>query len=601
MALEGVERWFDVGVNPPVRWRSRGCRAGTSHRVEQPTSGRQREWWPQPNKEVVLMAVPSGGGVAGSAGLDSGAFARRATGLTRELPARSTFFYNWLSIFPPIALAVGIFYALSAFPGGNLYVAYLLAFVIGVPINIAIGMLSSTMPRSGGDWILVTRVLGPYVGAVSTFFALATFAFAAAFIALATVTQAVGPSLAAIGLVTNNQSLTNLAGNILGSHTWTFVVALVALLAAGVLAGLGWRVSLRIFNWGTYLAIAGLVLAGLVVLVVSGASFVSAFNHFAQPVTNNPDSYHQIITSAQKAGVDTNPPFSWAATWPTLGAVLSTTIYAYVSIYVGGEVRRGAAIRTPVIMLGVLAATFAFLAAYTALFYSSFGKDFFTAINAISGSKDYPFSAPPYYVFLAAIAGQNGLLAWILGLTFLISYPLLLFVIVIQPVRVLFALAFDGLLPSRMADVSERWHVPQWALVVSLVGITAVLAWAVLNEFFFTVLAYTVLFQTTSMFLLCLSAALLPFRRKELWRGGTAAWTWGNVPVITVAGIGGMIGLAIVWLIFMSYEGLGIANRGQAVFTWAAVGLLGLVFFLVARAVRSRGGQSVTFSEIPPE
>lgn len=532
---------------------------------------------------------------------EGGAFVRNATGLTRELPATSAFFFNWVAVFPTTTLALVLFYALGAYPGGSLYVGYLLTPLIGGPIIVAIALLSSSIPRSGGDWVLVTRVLGPYAGSVSSVFAIASWYSAGAFIALATVTVAGGPIVTALGLVTNNSNLTSVATNVLSSQPWTFAISLVVLIVAGILAGLGWRASLPFFNVGMWLALGGLLLAGVVVLLVSGDSFVSAFNNFASPLTKSPDTYHQIITAAHKAGVDTNPAFSLSATWPTLGAVLSGTIYGYSTIYVGGEVRRGAVIRTPLIMLGVLVATLAFEALYTALFYRSFGGDFFVAINAIAGTKDYPFAASPYYVFLAAIAAQNSIVAWIMGFTFFIVFPLLLFTFLIQAGRILFALAFDGLLPMRIAAVSERRHVPQLALVVSLVIIGAILAWAVWSTTFFTVLAYLVLFQTTSMFLLCLSAAVLPWRRKEVWRGGSAVWTWGKVPVITVAGFAGMIGIVIVWVLYMSYPGLGITNRGQAVLIWAILGLFGLAFFVVGRALRQRSAPGLDFSEIPPE
>ncbi len=93
-------------------------------------------------------------------------FTRRASGLVREL--------SWFDVFVfvvagPAASGV-IFYSVSTaadFPGASLPLAFLVGLLIFFPITLLVALSSATMPRSGGLYIAVSRVLGPTIGYLS--------------------------------------------------------------------------------------------------------------------------------------------------------------------------------------------------------------------------------------------------------------------------------------------------------------------------------------------------------------------------------------------------------------------------------------------------
>lgn len=543
-------------------------------------------------------------GPAAGTGAEKGHFARQATGLVREVSTLNAFYMNWISVFPPLVLAVSVFWTLSVFPGANLYLAILLAVLVAVPIMVAVGSLSSVIPRTGGDYVLVSRTLGPYFGMVSSAFTLATFFIATAFVALSTVTVAIGPVLAAIGLVTESQTLESWAATVATSKNWQFGLGVGAILLATIPHAFGWRVALRFLGWATLFSVAGFVLVAIVALVRSGGDFTSSFNDVSQPVTGSPDTYDDVITSAREAGFDTTPGFSMTNTWPALGAILGFLgPYAYVSIYVAGELRRGASLRNMRTMVLSVVSAGVIIALFMALFFYSFGGEFFRSINIVNGTEDYPFAAPPLYPFLAMIAANNALVAWVIGLAFAIAFPLLLFVQFIVPIRLLFAYAFDGVLPFKVANVSPRRGTPIVALMLAVPVSTALLAWAVWSTGFFTVLAFVVLFQTSALVFLCLAGAVLPYRRPELWRAATSSKTVWGIPLLTITGIGGMVSAGIVLFLYLKYEGLGITDRWLALRDMAIVAAGAIVVFLVARFVRARQGSDLmqVYREIPPE
>ena len=61
---------------------------------------------------------------------------------------------------------------MSLYPGGNFFLALLLLLPMTLAFAYSFGMLTTAIPRSGGDYTLVSRVVHPVAGVVSSFFML---------------------------------------------------------------------------------------------------------------------------------------------------------------------------------------------------------------------------------------------------------------------------------------------------------------------------------------------------------------------------------------------------------------------------------------------
>jgi basic amino acid/polyamine antiporter, APA family len=539
----------------------------------------------------------------GAPGPRPGIFARRATGLVREVSPFSTFVFNMAGQPTSVFLAISIFLFLGVFPGGSIWLGFAMAAVVAITIAVCYGLFTSAIPRSGGDYVLVSRVTHPVIGLISSFFWTSGVILSIAFIALAFVTVGLGPSLTAVGLVSGSDSLVTAGNDLATSEGWQFAIGAALILVSALFLAGGWRWTTRIMNGLWVVMMLGLATVFFVLLFKSHDGFVNSFNQFAGSITGEPDTYNSIIDNAHQEGIDTSPAFSMDNTWPTWAAICSLSIFGWLSIYISGEVRR-ARDTTQMKVMGLASLVHIGIAAVlSAIFFAKFGRDFFIAINGINGTESYPFEVEPFYTFLTSIAGGSTVLAWWLLITFVAAFPLLMIPNITIAVRTLFAWALDGLLPSRIAQVSSRTHAPNFAIAVVVVLSIAILGWAVTNgEDFFSVLVEAVLVQLIAMTLIGIAAVLLPYRRPDAWRASATTQRFLGVPVVALAGGLLAVLLAGLFYVYMHYEGLGI-DKGQFVRDAAVVLGAALLTFFVARTARSRQGVDVDklATEIPPE
>jgi len=536
-----------------------------------------------------------------SQGESTGTYARRATGLVREVSPFSTLVFNMAGQPTAVFLAISIFFTLGLYPGGSIWLGFAMALVVAIVICVCYGLFTSAIPRSGGDYVLVGRVTHPVIGLVSSFFWTSGVILSIAFIALAFVTVALGPSLTAVGLVSGQDSLVTAGEDILVSKGWQFGIGTALILGSAVLLAGGWRWTTRIMNGLWAITMLGLATVFLVLLFKSHDGFVNSFNQFAGSITGEPDTYGTVIESAHKEGIDTSPAFSMDNTWPVWASICGLSLFGWLSIYISGEVRR-ARDTTQMKVMSLGAVLHIGIAAILAvLFFARFGHDFFVAINSLGES--YPFAAPPYYTFLASIAGGSTLLAWWLFIAFAAAFPLLMIPNITIAVRTFFAWALDGLLPTRFAQVSSRTHAPHYAIGLTVALSIVVLGWAVFNnEGFQSVLVEAILLQLVTMILIGVSAVLLPYRRPEAWRSSATTRRLFGVPVVAVAGGLVAILLTILYYVFLHYPDLGI-DKGQFFRDCAIILGAALLTFFIARTARLRQGVDVDklAAEIPPE
>jgi amino acid transporter len=540
-------------------------------------------------------------GVTEAAG--GGLFTRQATGLVRSVSPLSTLIFNCFTAPAPFVLAIALFWTLGAFPGANLYVALLLGYVAGFVFIFAVSTVTSAIPRSGGDYVFVGRILHPIAGIVSSFCFTAGVLLSAAGITLFMVTGAIAPSLSAIGIVSDSSTLLDWGATLGSSKGWQFGTGAVLIALACVLAASGWKWSLLVQNFVFVIAGLGLLVTAIVVLVQSGDDFVAKFNSFANPITGSSDSYHGIIDAATQAGVNLDPGSAFSNTWPAFGAVIGFSIYAFYSTHISGEVRQAGTWKTSAVMLGAAAINLVVCIVMTAIFFGGFGTEFFAAANAVNGTEDWPFAAPPFFVLLTSIAGGSATLAWFVGISLVLTFFVVLWLQIIQPMRALFAYAFDGVLPLRIAYVSPRSRVPVVSLAIVFLITAGIYIWAVYGSNFFTVYATAVMITVGALLLMSLAVIAFAHRRPEIWRGSVVTRRIAGLPLTTVAGVGALFVAVVNGWLFLKYPGLGITDRGDALRNVGIVVGAALVVYLVADFVRGRQGVrlSKAASEIPPD
>ena len=71
-------------------------------------------------------------------------------------------YYGWQQI--GLGYIIFIVAAWNLYPGASMEIATMIAAVAGVFMGVAYAMLSRVYPRSGGDYVFMSRILSPPVG-----------------------------------------------------------------------------------------------------------------------------------------------------------------------------------------------------------------------------------------------------------------------------------------------------------------------------------------------------------------------------------------------------------------------------------------------------
>jgi len=169
--------------------------------------------------------------------------------------------------------------------------------------------------------------------------------------------------------------------------------------------------------------------------------------------------------------------------------------------------------------------------------------------------------------------------------------------------RVIFAAAFDRVLPDRAAEVSEKRKVPFYSLILMLAPAVILAAiYAYSTTFRSYTLDATLVIAVTYLFS-AIAVVLLPFIKPDLWRASPASriklFGVQIVPVAGVITIGLLVFNLVEWLSNDNY----FVNNHDSLIYMGSMYVLAIVIFVIARIVRSRQGIDLGLinKEIPVE
>jgi APA family basic amino acid/polyamine antiporter len=533
-------------------------------------------------------------------------FLRNSTGLVRSASLFDLGIFNICGSLV-IPFATGLFWAYAVWPRTNFVVAIILGGIICSFTWVCWALLAATMPRTGGGYIFNTRILSPPIG-----FAADWLQFISAILAMALwttwlATVGFAGVFSIWGALRGNDNVAGWATTV-STENWVFLLGLALIFAVFGAAAWSLKKSLWLQNATFLISTGGLVLAVIVMLFTSQSEYISNFNNFAQPYTNEPDSYHSIIAQAREAGFTPHSVggYSLGDTIGSIFVVLTVSIWAWSSAYLAGEMRGArSASRQLKVMAGAGAIQILLILVATGLFLKAVGSDFFGSINYLNTIGENPLSAPPYYTLLAGVMVGNPIIAALIVFTFIFNIWSGLSQLIGATSRPLFAYSFDGILPQRLAAVNERTHTPIFAIGLLFLACIGVHAWAsYATTGFFEIWAYVGLFAFVMMAVTAISAILLPIRRRDDYERSPAKFEIFGIPAVQIAGVASLFTCGVYFALVFKYPSvLGTATLQKA---WAAVGIVvasAIVIFYVAKWVRRSEGirLEAAYAEIPPE
>ena len=527
-----------------------------------------------------------------SAGTDF--YVRQATGLVREIGLSSNIVINISAMSIPLALLVAT-QGTYAFPGANLPLIIVFTVILCIIPTLMYGWLGTAMPRSGGDYVFISRIINPVIGFAANFNITTWYVLFMAQFASLVAPFGIGDALTTIGVSTHNQSLVNAAAD-LSTHNWEFSIGLITLVISAVL------MSLKVSSWTRIvvvifaLSLVGVLIAGILTAVSSRGDFTTSLSRFGA-------SYSGMVAAAHRAGY-TGGGFSLGNTFNATPLAFATFGYAFTTVYAAGEIRapRRTMMKAFLWSLGIAGVVVFLLFLFAA---QTFGQDFLGSATYLSNvaPKSYPLATPPFYFLFVAMLTHSTVLITIMGISFVLAFFIVFPITFLIASRNLFAWSFDRILPSKVAEVSDRTHSPIIANAIILVVAALFMAFVVYGPSAFLTMVYTAgAAELLTFVVVAVAASVFPWRRRELYLGSPAAHKWFGLPAITVVGVLSLA-IYIYFLIpLLTNNTLG-ANATPGIIAMVVVVVLPFLIYAISYLVNRRRGVDlgIAFRELPPE
>jgi amino acid transporter len=496
----------------------------------------------------------------------------------------------------------------DAIPNSQLLTAVLISGVWVSFLVIAYSGLVVTIPRAGGDYVWQSRILGSGLG----------------FVMAATGWWFILWLWAPIyGSVLSEEFFQPLWAtfNSASGAAWfatsngTFVVTLITIGVAGLLVSLGMAGYAKVQKWCFLGGLLGMLIMVIIMLAVSKNTFISSFNDETAKLFGFKNSYAGTLADAGSSAIGYTPsPFGITGAfgqsmllvpmlmfyllWPNWGTTLYGEIRGandYKRVFAGMFFGLWTTVLLSVILL--------------ALFAKFFGFDFYQDVNALwidnafGTASAHALPIFPYPVMLVGWVVHNQAFQVILILLMSLWFFAWVGTLFLSSTRVIFAAAFDRILPDGAAQVSEKRRVPVWSLVLMLLPAVGLAALYSYNSTFHTyTLDATLVIAVTYLFS-AIAVVILPWRKPDLWAASPASrLKVAGVPIVPAAGVVtiGLIGYCLYeWLSNSAY---GVNNNDSLIYM-GAMYVLALIIYVGARIIRNRQGIDLSLinKEIPVE
>ncbi|HUK29360.1 MAG TPA: amino acid permease [Candidatus Acidoferrales bacterium] len=508
----------------------------------------------------------------------SAVFVREATGLVKQVSLLDAISINVSDMSAGAALAVVGFTTilLPSMSGVNIAIASLLAFTMLIPQFIIYTMMTLRMPRTGGDYVWVSRALGGVVGNVSALcgYTVGNLPYAS-LIALSAV-FAIGSSGVALGY--SNLLGLALPGNVSGADpTSQFLLAAVIVLVLVAINIIKPKAAYKMISAFTVIGIITLVIANSVLLIGGRGAVVNYINSLGIQGT----TYDSVASSYSGPFVD------WGA---TLSFVPYFALFTYPWVNaapaLGSEIKGKGTLKWNVPVSAVVAMLLT-TSAFATMYYVG-GFNFIQGAFANSNLVvNYSFN---FWTLAMGVAG-NSVISWIIAAGWVLWTVNILAYLIVVEARYLMAQAFDRFLPAKIAAVNRQGS-PYVAQIVDFIIIAVMIAGA---SFFYGtfVSLYGTIVGPMLYFALVGVAAVAYALRHETGKGRI---------VLVVCGI--LSAVVFLWLAFQLVSNAAVWGGNTFAYGFLVVtAVVGTAIYFGSKAYYHSKGIDITgaFKEIPPE
>lgn len=528
-------------------------------------------------------------------------FLRKASGLIKTASTTDVFIYDIGLVSIGLGLGFILYFGPAIYPGGNLFIATILAGIAMLCVGVGMITWTVTIPRSGGIYCFGTRIMWPPFAFTLSFVEASAWIFYGAFGAYYLTQLGLAPAITTIGIITGNSGIESFGATLAG-HWGTFLVGAGALLIGAVILITGMRRFFLTQKVVFTIAVLGTLVFLGTLLLTTHADFVRNFNTLmASRLNVGSDAYNGVIAASTKAGW-TNPSFDLGQTVLLANWAFLPLIGAAFSISIGGEIKQVTRGQTLGILGAIAWSVVVWVVAY-ALVYQSMGSNFLGAVTyaSVNGVTNAATPVAAYPTLLVAVGSNSVLLTVLIALGFLAWIWLWVPTQILYATRAVMAWSLDRVFPDMFGQVSERTHTPIPAIVLSMLAGLTFLALFSFTTFFQSVIFIEV--AVVAWGIVLLAGVFFPYRRAAMYeKSPISNIKILGVPVMSVAcGLGAIAAFAFFADLFADSFAAGHSFNSMAVLIgWFVAGF---VIFWVMKLVRRRQGVNVdlAFKEIPVE
>jgi amino acid transporter len=505
--------------------------------------------------------------------------------------------------------------------------AFLVVGLIVLVTGYAAGYVAAAMPRSGGGYVTISRIIHPSVGYMSGWLMFLAEAFSYGLIGVAV--------FEGVGIFFNIALATPAATpawlTTIGQPWFIFVGGLLLVWVFALIALLGTRMYGRLLQVMFYIPAA--ITVAFFAMWIAGALNPSVVEAGVQSVMGA--SPQQMVDLAIANGMADNSVGFFDAFSIALGGAFWAYMGWYATTFLAGEVKEANTKLPKVLMVAGLVIMVVYLSAssvsaisvmnvapttangqtwsfYQAYAYLSYGGVDRAAIAAVVPNFQTAWSTG-----IASIIAQGMGLGWLsiiiaIAGVFWVANDIPPFLLVAS--RTFFAMSFDRMMPEKFSYVSERWHAPVWSLIITAVfAIPACMAEANFPAGAATYLGFagvvgTDIFDAAFLLMFCISCMLLPLERRDIYDRAAVKHSVGFIVLLgLVATIGAGFCLYIfiqqspwVFALFTSNASADAIASSIGFLGCILAGLLLYVYYMYRNSTKGTDMRTL-YIAIPPE
>jgi amino acid transporter len=484
-------------------------------------------------------------------------FVRKASGLVRSWSTFDAFIYATFSI---NLITLGLFiFSYCYYFGGNLATAVVVGGVFTIFEVIVYASLISAMPRAGGDYVWQSRILGRGIGFILAvtgwWFILWLWV---PLYAQMLVYEVFTPLLAVAGAPGAALWFSSSTGQLVAA------IILCLLVTVYIAVGMKWYARIqKICFWG---GVMGLALVFLLLLFGNNQTFVNNLNAIVPDMfgaTGGTDLYQATLEAGEAAGTATAPlgNIAFGLSFALIPMIVFFNLWPNWGSTLYGEVRGATDYKRN--FWGMTAAVIVTAAGALILFgliSKTIGWDFYNKANGAFWNYTWGYTdqAPPipfwpYPAFFASFLVNSRALQFIVLLLMSLWWFGWSGTVFLSSTRVIFAAAFDRMLPEWVSYVEPRTRTPIVALMMMVVPSIIIAFLYAFNVIGFQSLVLDATLVIVVTFLgTTIAATILPWRSKDVYEGSPIAKfkvpSWLGWVVMLASVIGG------AYLIYTSFS-----------------------------------------------